>query len=125
MWNKLIEPTDEYHFHLWAPDVSIQFLYHNVHNIVLPDLYLMNKQELKSNYGINPNSAHGSKDGNEYHFGHYNPSHEAWKERWGWEYDNPKTIPDVKQIYEGTLIAEFIDHKIVSGPLKIYDLGEY
>ena len=70
-WNKFIEPTDEYHFHLWAPDVLIQFLYNNCHNLVLPDLYLMNRQELKSKYSIAENSAHSSKNGNEYHFGEY------------------------------------------------------
>ena len=38
----------------------------------------MNKQD-KKKYGINPNSTHGSKDGDEYHFGHYHPSHETWE----------------------------------------------
>ncbi len=125
LWEKWIEPTDEYHFHLWAPDVSMQFLYHNFHNLVLPKLYLMNKQELKENYGIEANSAHGSQKGNEYHFGHYQPSHEVWKERWGWDYEIPNTILDVRQSYEGTLIDEFINHDTYSGPLKTFDLGEY
>tara|TARA_R110002051_G_scaffold70301_1_gene126301 strand:- start:129 stop:1094 length:966 start_codon:yes stop_codon:yes gene_type:complete len=124
-WSEFIEPTDEYHFHLWAPDVSIQFLYNNFHNVVLPDLYIMNRQELKEKYGINVNSAKGSQEGNEYHFGHYHPSHTAWKKRWGWEYDNPSTIPDVRESYGGTLIGEFISHDTRSGPLKTFDLGEY
>jgi glycosyltransferase involved in cell wall biosynthesis len=125
LWIKHIEPTDEYHFHLWAPDISMQFLYNNFHNVVLPKLYLMNKQELKENYGIDANSAHGSKKGNEYHFGHYKPSHDTWKSRWGWEYDNPSTIPGIIQSYGGTLIEEFINHNTKSGPLKTFDLGEY
>ena len=125
LWSEWIEPTDEYHFHLWAPDVSIQFLYNNFHNVVLPDLYIMNRQELKEKYGINANSARGSQDGNEYHFGHYHPSHKAWKERWGWDYEKPSTIHDVIQSYEGTLIEEFISHDTRSGPLKTFDLGEY
>ena len=85
----------------------------------------MNKQELKKKYGINANSGWGSKDGNEYHFGHYYPAHEAWKRRWGWEYDSPPTIPLVKERYKGTLIEEFISHDTRSGPLKTFDLGEY
>ena len=95
LWKKYVKPTDEYHFHLWAPDISMQFLSNNIYNLVLPNLYLMNKQELKKKYGINPNSAHGSKDGDEYHFGHYHPSHEAWEKRWGWKYDEPSTIPNM------------------------------
>jgi glycosyltransferase involved in cell wall biosynthesis len=125
LWLEWIEPTDEYHFHLWAPDVSMQFLDNNFHNVVLPDLYIMNRQELKENYGIDVNSAHGSKEGNEYHFGHYYPSHVAWEKRWGWEYDSPPTIPLVKESYKGTLIEEFISHDTYSGPLKTFDLGEY
>jgi hypothetical protein len=124
-WNEFIEPTDEYHFHLWAPDISIQFLYNNCHNLVLPKLYLMNKQELKSKYSIEENSAHSAKSGNSYHFGHYEPSHTAWKNRWGWDYRKPSTIPVVKESYKGTLIEEFIDHDTISGPLKTFDLGEY
>jgi hypothetical protein len=85
----------------------------------------MNRQELKESYGINVNSARGSRDGNEYHFGHYQPSHDAWKKRWGWEYDSPPTIPLVKESYKETLIGEFISHNTRSGPLKTFDLGEY
>ena len=125
-WNTCIEPTDEYHFHLWAPDVSIQFLYHNYHNLVLPDLYLMNKQELKAKYSIDVNSAHSAQKGNEYHFGHYEPSHDAWKQRWGWDYKKPwSKFESVKQNYKDTLIHDFYYHDISKGPFKNYDLGEY
>ena len=123
--SEFIQPTDEYHFHLWAPDVSMQFLNNNIHNVVLPKLYIMNRQELKDKYGINVNSAKGSQEGNEYHFGHYQPSHTAWKKRWGWEYDTPSTIPDMRESYEGTLIEEFISHDTHTGPLKTFDLGDY
>ena len=123
-WKRYIEPTDEYHFHLWAPDILMQFLYHNCHNLVLPDLYLINKQELKENYGINPNSAKGSINGDEYHFGEFS-NFKVWKERWGWDYEKPNTIVDIRQSYEGTLIEEFISHNINSGPLKTFDLGKY
>ena len=123
-WVKFIEPTDEYHFHLWAPDISIQFLYHNCHNLVLPDLYLMNKQELKEKYDISVNSTKSAAEGNDFHFGNPN-NFKLWKKRWGWDYEVPQTIPDVRQSYEGTLIEEFISHDISSGPLKTFDLGEY
>ena len=123
-WVKFIEPTDEYHFHLWAPDVSMQFLYHNCHNLVLPKLYLMNKQELKEKYDISVNSTKSAAEGNDFHFGNPN-NFKLWRKRWGWEYEVPQTIPDVRQSYEGTLIEEFISHDISSGPLKTFDLGEY
>ena len=123
-WNKFIEPTDEYHFHLWAPDVSIQFLYNNCDNVVLPELYIMNRQELKEKYGIDVNSARGAQRGDEYYFGEYS-NFKVWEDRWGWDYKTPSTISDVKQSYEGTLIEEFISHNTSSGPLKTFDLGDY
>jgi glycosyltransferase involved in cell wall biosynthesis len=123
-WSEFIEPTDEYHFHLWAPDVSIQFLYHNCHNLVLPELYLMNKQELKEKYDISINSTKSAAEGNEFHFGEPN-NFKLWYTRWGWDYESPSTIAAVKQHYEGTLIEKFIDHDTHSGPLMTFDLGEY
>ena len=120
-----VEPTNEYHFHLWAPDISIQFLYHNYHNLVLPDLYLMNRQELKSKYSIDVNSAHSAQKGNEYHFGEYS-NFKVWKDRWGWDYRTPwTTLENITEHYKETLIYDFINHKSVEGPIKTYDLGEY
>ena len=124
-WNEHIYPTDEYHFHMWAPDISIQFLHKNCHNLVLPKLYLMNRQELKENYGIDSNSAHSAKRGNDYHFGKWETTHKVWESRWGWDYDTPSSIPKVKQAYSGTLIEQFLNHDVRKGPLKTFDLGNY
>ena len=124
-WNEFILPTDDYHFHMWAPDISIQFLHNNCHNLVLPKLYLMNKQELKENYGIDVNSAHSAKRGNDYHFGKWDTTHKVWESRWGWDYDTPASIPKVKDSYKGTLIEQFLNHDVGKGPLKTFDLGEY
>ena len=75
----------------------MQFLSKNCHNVVLPKLYLMNRQELKEKYDISANSTRSAKQGNDYHFGAPN----------------------------GTLINEFIGHDTRSGPLKTFDLGDY
>ena len=124
-WNNHISPTDKHHFHLWMPDISMQFLKSNNGNLVLPDLYLMNMQEVKSKYGINPNSARGAMAGNNYHFGNYS-NFEAWQNSWGWHYSHPwENIHEVKDRYEGTLIYDFVNHNIEDGPLKNYDLGDY
>ena len=72
------------------------------------------------------NSAHSAQKGNEYHFGHYEPSHDAWKQRWGWDYKKPwSKFESVKQNYKDTLIHDFYYHDISKGPFKNYDLGEY
>jgi hypothetical protein len=124
-WSNHVTPTTEHHFHLWMPDVSIQFLQSNCGNIVLPELYLMNRQELKAKYHINPRSDIGAREGNSYHFGNYS-NHDAWEKKWGWNYSAPwKSIDNIKDKYKGTLIYDFIHHDSTKGPLRTYDFGDY
>ena len=125
LWNEYIEPTTDYQFHLWYPDISMQFNYNNKPIIVLPDLYCMNQQELKIKYDINGNSATGAIQGDEYHFGKYS-NFDAWINRWGWHYERPwENFENVKDNYKGTMIYDFYNHDISKGPFKTYNLGEY
>ena len=125
-WNNYIEPTTEYQFHLWFPDIAMQLNYVNKPCIILPDLYIMNVTSLKEKYGIPGNSAAGAMSGDEYHFGTYNLHHNSWKARFGWDYEHPwDTYQNVADRYEGTLISEYWNHDISKGPLKTFDLGEY
>ena len=118
LWNKYIIPTTEYQFHLWLPDIAMQFNYKNYPCLILPDLYCLNHQSLKTKYGINANSARGSRDGNEYHFGKYS-NFNAWSSRWGWHYENiVEDFEQIKENYTGTLIRDFYDHDITKGPFK-------
>jgi len=117
-WNDIIKPTEDYHFHLWVPDIAFQFNFKNYMSVILPNLYCMNDQKLKSKFGIHENSAHSAKDGNKYHFGEYGPHLSNFKKRWGWDYENvEKTFPKVKDKYVGTLIEKYYMHDINKGPL--------
>ena len=114
-WNAIIKPTEKFHFHLWLPDVAMQFNLNNTSCLIIPDLYCFNHQNLKLKYGIPWNSAVSAKEGNDYHFGEMFDNN--WKERWGWDpLDAHKTI-DISK-YKGTLIEKFYDHDLESGPLK-------
>lgn len=116
-WNKYIAPSNEYQFHLWLPDIAMQFNSKNIGSLVLPNLYCYNAQWLKLFFGIPKNSALGAKAGNDYYFGKYSPF-EVWKKRWGWEYEDAlNTFPSDK--YEG-LLSEFYNNDIKSGPIKNY-----
>lgn len=122
LWNKHIIPTTEYQFHLWLPDIAMQFNYKNHACLILPNLYCLNHQKLKEKYNIALNSAHSAKNGNEYHFGKYS-NFEAWTTRWGWYYED--IVDDFEKIkghYEGTLIKDFYEHNIKQGPLKNIEL---
>ena len=122
IWNTCITPTDEYQFHLWFPDIAMQLNFNNKPLIVLPYLYCLNQQEVKENYGIRANSAHGARAGNSYHFGEYSNMN-AWKERWGWDYENARnTFEHVKDNYTGTLLYDYYKHDITNGPLKTFEI---
>lgn len=121
LWNQHIQPTNEYHFHLWLPDIAMQFNYLNFPCLTIPSLYCLNNQFLKEKYNINPNSATGAKSGDEYHFGKYS-NFDAWRSRWGWDYENTNTFDNIKQNYENTLIGEYYKHDIQTGPLRKYNL---
>jgi len=118
MWIKHIQATEDYQFHLWLPDIAMQFNYKNIPSVILPDLYCLNDQELKAKYGINPNSAQGAMNGNERHFGTYGDHLINWKKRWGWDYENTATFEHIKSHYLGTLIEKYYVHDISNGPLK-------
>jgi len=121
-WNESVTPTEEYQFHLWFPDVAMQLNKANKPLLIIPNLYCLNQQEVKSKYGISENSAHGAKRGEEYHFGQYS-NFTAWKNRWGWDYENAKkTFNTVSEKYEGTLLYEYYKHDNNKGPLRNYEL---
>ena len=120
IWNKFIKPTDKFHFHLWFPDIAMQLNYNNKPLVVIPHLYCLNQQEVKTKYGINDNSATGAKNGEEYHFGEW-ANFETWTNRWGWDYELAnKTYPI--GAYKGTLLDEYYYHDINNGPLNTFNL---
>lgn len=118
LWNKVIKPTEELIFHLWLPDIAMQFLSKGKFSLVIPDLYCFNNQKLKEKYGINKNSAIGAKNGEEHHFGPYS-NFNYWKKKWGWEYENPKE--NQKKI-KNKFFRMFIEHDISNGPIKSINL---
>jgi len=123
LWNKYINPSNKYQFHLWMPDICMQFLKLNIYNVVLPNLFMLSMQEIKAKYNIPVNSANGSKNGDEYHFGNYNKAHIHWRNKWGWEYDHTSTTLIDKLIeskYKGTLIEKFYKY---DGELPIKNFG--
>jgi hypothetical protein len=121
-WNKVIKPTTEYQFHLWLPDIAMQFNYNNYPCLILPDIYTLNDQQLKTKYGIDHSSAPGAKRGNDYHFGKYS-NFDAWSKRWGWNHENiTEGFEQIKDNYKDTLIWDYYHHDISTGPLKSFNI---
>lgn len=118
LWNQIIKPTEELIFHLWLPDVAMQFLEKGKFSLVIPHLYCFNNQKLKEKYGINKNSAIGAKNGEEKHFGPYS-NFEYWKKKWGWDFEKPKKNASM---ITNKYFRMFIEHDLSKGPLKNIDL---
>lgn len=119
-WNTYVRPTNQYHFHLWLPDVAMQLNYRNIPSIVLPHLYCYNDQSLKEKYSINKNSAQGAMQGNEYHFGEYS-NFKAWQDRWGWHYEDVENT-FIQQRHKDNLIGAYFNHNMNEGPYKTIPL---
>lgn len=122
-WLNFIQPTTDYQFHLWFPDIMMQFLYNNKHCVILPDLYCYNHQELKMKYGIAKSSAKGAIQGQVDLFGEYGPHLTNFQNRWGWDYENTRKNFPIES-YRNTLIEEFYNHDLnnMKKPLKSFDL---
>ena len=125
-WFEHITPTEDYEFHLWMPDICVQFMAANVECLILPKLYYMNNQHIKERYGIPKCSAGGARAGQHHFFGEYGPHLINFKKRWGWDYEDiDNGFPEVLEKYKGTLIDKYYHHDPTTGPLKSYHLGNY
>jgi len=110
-----------YYFKSWD-DISHQFLYHNIYNVAIPDLYAEHRPDTKKKYDLPYLSVKPVNKGNtKFHnpSGH-NPK--EWIKIWGWNPENPKTFEKVKEKYKGTLLYEFYKYDHTNGPLKTFDI---
>ncbi len=124
-WNKVIEPTTDFNFLFWAPDLIMQFAKNNIPTLSITNLYIENCQSIKGKYNIPVNLTHAIKKNNKkYSQENYGKHHKNWIKRWGWDFENPaKTFPKVKNQYKNTLINKLWEHNCSSdAPYKIIEL---
>ncbi|MHA1469819.1 MAG: hypothetical protein ACTSSP_04580 [Candidatus Asgardarchaeia archaeon] len=111
-----------YYFKSWD-DISLQFLLHNVYNLVLPDFYVEHRPDSKRKFDLPYLSVKPVKKGkNKYHSasGH---GPKEWIKIWGWDHQYPKTFEKVKKKYKGTLLYEFYKYDYAKkGPYKVFDI---
>ncbi len=124
-WNKIIEPTTDFKFLFWAPDLIMQFAKNNIPTLSITNLYIENCQSIKTNFGAPANLTHAIKGNNKkYSQENYGEHHKNWIKRWGWDFENPaQTFPKVKNQYKNTLIYKLWEHNCSSDiPYKIIEL---
>ena len=111
-WNEVIQPTTDFKFLFWAPDLIMQFAKNNIPTLSIPTLYIENNQEIKTKFGAPANLTHAIKGNNKkYSQENYGEHHKNWIKRWGWDFENPAgTFPAVKDKYKDTLIYKLWEH---------------
>lgn len=121
-WLSFIKPTEEFIFHLWFPDVAMQFMVNDVYNAVLADLYVLNDQAVKEKYGIGKSSAQSARDGDTLHYEEYGLHLVNFKRRWGFDYElSRETYPAVASRYSETLVDTLYHHDSRMGPYKSFN----
>jgi len=126
LFKQIIQPSNEFHLFCAPEDVSMQFLYNNIYNIVLPEFVVWHNQQYKSKVNIPVHSAGHAKTGDETYFGHWGKFYESWKDRWGFERDDhgnkEHEFEQVKGHYKGTLIYDLFYHDYTTGPIQRFDI---
>lgn len=120
-WNKFIEVDKKYIFHLWFPDIAMQFLSKNRNIAVMSDLYIHNDQKIKEKYGFNKCSADAGKNSENIHVEDYGNHLDVFYDKWQFSYEDPKnTLPKIIRRYENTLVERYFQHDCRNGPLEVY-----
>ena len=119
-WINFIKPSNDFIFHLWFPDIAFQFMNSGKWIAVDSELFLLNDQFSKEKHGFHWSSAHAGRDKNfSFQIEEYGNHLIKWKEKWGFDYDNPfKEYISVKDKYKDTIIDKFYNHDCRDGPLK-------
>ena len=123
MFKKYIKPCSEYiFFHAWD-DLCFQFLNKNIHNVIMPDIYICHRPDIKSDAGMPiRSSTKNKKVRKKFYGGCHNRHLTVWKKRWGFDYTKRDTFKKVKNKYRKTLLYNFYKHDPSVGPLRSFDL---
>ena len=121
LFNRFVAVTDQFRLFLWSDDLCFQFLLHGIHNLVIPQFYTVNRQDIKAKYSIPVKSAStiGTEDGR--FFYSTSVDHLAnWQKRWGWDIRDRGTFSNVRGRYARTALESYFVHDLRNGPLKSF-----
>ena len=121
-WLKVIKPDPNFIFHLWFPDIAMQFMNNNFYVCTYSDIIIKNNVNIKLKYGIAGSVEEGKKQNGkmEKYGNHLN----VWKKKWGFCYENPN--PNVMKILtkvkKNSILTEMLIH-YQEHPLKRFFLN--
>jgi len=117
-----IDRSHKFYFHKSWDDISHQFLFKNIHNICLPNLYITHLPEWKPKVDLPKRAVRFAYKGSDQYHSLVGFKPECWEEQWGWQFDKRKTFEKVKGRYKNTLVKRFYDFKPVDGALEVFDI---
>ena len=122
-WKKHITVNPKYIFHLWFPDISMQFLSQNINLGVISDLACHNEITVKEKYGMSWSSVEAGKKSHLEHVEKYGIQDQIFKSTWGFDYENPKNLNslELQNRYKNSLVLEYFNHDCRKGPLNSFN----
>jgi hypothetical protein len=121
-WKKVIQPDPNFIFHLWFPDIAMQFMNQNWAVCLNTKQIVVNNWRLKSKYGIQGSVQEGK--GESLKMEKYGEHFKKWFAKWRFDYEDP--FPSFKynfSINDKSLLYKMITRSSVK-PYKKFKIEE-
>jgi hypothetical protein len=115
-WRKVIVTDERFIFHLWFPDIAMQFMNNDYYVCLYSKLIVLNNWRIKPKYNIQGSVEEGKKkDGRMERYG----SHfDVWKLKWHYDYEDP--FPPQKMNSNPNSVLNLMRNNDPKKPLKIF-----
>ena len=122
LWKDYIKPDPRFIFHLWFPDIAMQFMSQNVYVCVDTKVHLVNDVHLKTNYGQLGSVDEGRKKNTE-KMEPYGTHLHYFEEKWGFDYEFIYShYEQLTERYKDTLVQQYFEHDPLNGPVRKFEL---
>lgn len=124
LWKQHIVLDTNFIFHLWFPDVAMQFMNKNVHICLDATIPLLNDLGVKEKYGYSDSVKEGRKKSSK-KMEPYGNHLSVFEKKWGFDYEYHYPHLDyLQKKYSGTLIEKHMRNDPRNGPIKTFKLGK-
>lgn len=117
-WRKVVVADPKFVFHLWFPDVSMQFMNNNFYVCLDTSEIILNRWVVKRNYGLQDSVSEGKTKGGRME--RYGQHFRVWRDKWGIDYEEPFIKPS-SVVIENSILDLMLRKNSLS-PLKKFQL---
>jgi len=119
-WRKVIKPDPDFVFHLWFPDIAMQFMNKNWYVCLDTSHIIINNLIIKKKYGIEGSVEEGIKKS--FRMEKYGDHLKKWYKKWGFDYENPFPKHSKNTIINKGSILDLIICNFSTKPLKRFKI---